>query len=57
MIWLGLGQVDGALAALERAWQERDHQMALLQVDPRLHPLRGDPGFRPLPERMRFPLV
>jgi hypothetical protein len=40
---------------LERGYQERTHWMALLQVDPRLDPLREHPRFVRLLELMAFP--
>ena len=51
----GLGRHDDALTWLERGYAERTHWMALLKVDPRLDPLRGDPRFAVLLARMAFP--
>jgi serine/threonine-protein kinase len=51
----GLGRHDDALTWLERGYAERTHWMALLKVDPRLDPLRGDPRFAALLARMAFP--
>jgi serine/threonine-protein kinase len=55
MIQVGLGDRDAALNLLEQGYRERTHWMALLQVDPRLDPLRSDPRFARLLEAMRFP--
>lgn len=49
-----LGQVDEAFHWLERAWEVRDPGMADLKVDPLLEPLKGDPRYRDLLERMGF---
>ncbi|HEU5169642.1 MAG TPA: protein kinase [Gemmatimonadales bacterium] len=51
----GLGRLDDAIVWLEKAHAERTHWMALLQVDPRLDPLRADPRFKRLLATMRFP--
>jgi serine/threonine-protein kinase len=44
-LYLGLGDVDNALAWLERAQVERDVRMTFLKVDHRWDPLRGQPRF------------
>ena len=41
-ICLGLGEKDQAFAWLERAFEERDWQMAWLAVDPFLDSVRSD---------------
>jgi hypothetical protein len=48
-----LGNVDAALQRLERALEERSHDIVFLAVDPRLDPLRGDPRFTRLARRAR----
>jgi TolB-like protein/Tfp pilus assembly protein PilF len=55
VICAGLGDTEGSLNLLERGYRERTHWMALLQVDPRLNPLRGDARFVRLLEQMGFP--
>jgi len=50
-----LGEVDEALAWLERSFAERETDLTGLAVDPRLDVLRGDPRFRELLGRMGFP--
>jgi serine/threonine-protein kinase len=55
VICAGMGDREAALDLLERGYQERTHWMALLQVDPRLDPVREHPRFSRLLEAMRFP--
>jgi eukaryotic-like serine/threonine-protein kinase len=55
VIRVGMNQHEAALELLERGYQERTHWMALLQVDPRLDPLREHPRFVRLLELMAFP--
>jgi DNA-binding winged helix-turn-helix (wHTH) protein/TolB-like protein/Tfp pilus assembly protein PilF len=49
-----LGDTDGALALLERAYREHDIRMAFLKVDARWNNLRMQPRFRALARRMRL---
>ena len=49
---LGAGQGQAALASLERACDERCDAMAYLAVDPLLDPLRAEPRFERLIERV-----
>jgi len=51
---LGLGNVDQVFAALEEAYQQRRGWMAYLNAEPLLEPVRGDPRFRELLQRMRL---
>jgi serine/threonine-protein kinase len=55
VICAGLGDRDAALDLLEKGYQERTHWMALLQVDPRLDPLRDSARFRRVLDSMGFP--
>ena len=48
----GLGERDEALRALERAYEERSTVLAYLLIDPRLAPLREEPRFVALAERL-----
>jgi len=48
-----LDQKDRAFAELERARSQRDTLMVLLEVDPRLDPLRSDPRYAALKSEMR----
>jgi serine/threonine-protein kinase len=47
-----LGEKDKALAALSKAYEEREFFITLLKVDPRLDPLREDPRFQELLKRV-----
>ncbi len=49
-----LGRPAEALDHLERAYEERDGLLAVLRVWPSLDPLRGEPRFKALVERMGF---
>jgi len=53
-IYLGLGDTSAATEWLERAFDERAHQLAWIKVDPRLDPLRGTATFDRLLERMKL---
>jgi serine/threonine-protein kinase len=55
VIHAGLGEHGTALDWLERAFAERNGWMVYLDVAPSLDPLRGEPRFRRLLARMRFP--
>ncbi|HUQ82229.1 MAG TPA: protein kinase [Gemmatimonadaceae bacterium] len=54
-ILIGLGDVDGAIDWLERAYADRRGWLAYLRVNPILDPLRGHPRFEEVVGRMRFP--
>jgi TolB-like protein/tetratricopeptide (TPR) repeat protein len=47
-----IGDNERAIAELERAYEERDGFIILLNVDPRLDPLRGDPRFQALVKKI-----
>lgn len=51
-IHLGLGEVDRALACLEKAYQERCSDLIWLKMDPRTKPLHTDRRFRSLLSRL-----
>ncbi len=51
-IHAALGEQDEAFRWLERALSERDEEMALIKVDPRLDSLRSDARFTPLVGRV-----
>ena len=53
-VHLALGDRDGALDLLERAFVERDVRMPFLRTDARWTPLREEPRFKALLQEMRF---
>jgi len=50
-----LGNRELALAALERAYEIKDAGLTSMVVDPWLDPLRNEPRFRAISEKMDFP--
>ena len=51
----GLNDASEAIAWLQRAFQERDPMMVFLNVEPTWKNLHGEPRFRTLLKKMRFP--
>jgi serine/threonine-protein kinase len=51
---IGLQDYDQAFEWLNKAYEDRDEEMMNLKVDPVLDPLRNDPRFRTLLQRMRL---
>ncbi len=54
-IYVRLGDLDQALAWLEKAYDKHDSNMYRLKVSPKWDPLRDDPRFQDLLRRMNFP--
>ncbi len=54
-VHVGLGEIDEAFVWLEKAFENREHYLTELNVDPRWDPLRGDPRFDDLIRRMGLP--
>jgi TolB-like protein/Tfp pilus assembly protein PilF len=50
-----LGEKDRAISLLEQGYEERDAELAYLNVWPLFDPLRDDPRFQALVRRMNFP--
>jgi serine/threonine protein kinase/Flp pilus assembly protein TadD len=54
VIYLGLGQNERAIAALEDAYRERSTLLGYLKMDPRFDPLRSDARFQDLLSRIHL---
>ncbi|HEY4256792.1 MAG TPA: tetratricopeptide repeat protein [Candidatus Udaeobacter sp.] len=53
IVYLGLGQREQALSALEKSYEDRNgNNLEYIRVDPFLGPLRGDPRFEALAEKI-----
>jgi TolB-like protein/DNA-binding winged helix-turn-helix (wHTH) protein len=55
MVHIGLGDAHRSFEWLEKAFEARDWQMALLNVEPAFDGLRSDPRFAALVERVGLP--
>ena len=56
LLYLSLGQKDGAISALEQGYAERDgDDIGTIKVDPLLDSLRGDPRFEALVQKVVVP--
>jgi tetratricopeptide (TPR) repeat protein len=53
-VHLALGDKDQAIEWLRKSYAERDNWMTQLKVDPVMDPLRSDPRFQELMQKMRF---
>jgi len=56
IIYAGLGEKDRAFERLERAYEERNHGLVELKVEPMLDGLRSDPRFTDLLQRIGLAL-
>ena len=57
LVYAGLKDNDQAFEWLERSYQVRDKGLTYLMVDPCLDPLRSDPRFHSLLQRVGFPTI
>ena len=55
ILYLGLGDKEGAFQSLEKAYAERDLQLQNLKSDPRYDDLHNDPRFADLVRRVGLP--
>jgi TolB-like protein/Tfp pilus assembly protein PilF len=56
LIYVGLGQKEEAIRFLEQTYEDRDgYNLAFLQIDQFLDPLRGDPRFEALVQKVFVP--
>lgn len=54
-IYAQMGDKDRAFAALDRAWKIRDSGLLRLKTDPYMDPLRSDPRFAALLDKLNYP--
>jgi len=52
---LGLGKNDLATTWLEKAFADRSNGLVFAKVEPELDPLRSDPRFIALEQKLNFP--
>ena len=52
LLYLGLGDKNEALRWLEQSYQDRFPEITRIKVEPLLDPLRGDPRFQALAEKV-----
>jgi tetratricopeptide (TPR) repeat protein len=55
LVYLGLGENSQAIDWLEKAYEERSTWMGWLKVEPIYDPIRSDPRFQALYQKMNFP--
>jgi TolB-like protein/DNA-binding winged helix-turn-helix (wHTH) protein/Tfp pilus assembly protein PilF len=55
VLYVGLGDKEGAMASLERAYAAHDLQLQTLKIDSHFDTLRSDPRFQDLVRRVGFP--
>jgi tetratricopeptide (TPR) repeat protein len=53
--YAALGDKDAAFAELEKSFENRDWFLNRMKVDPFMDPLRGDPRFDAMVERLNLP--
>jgi TolB-like protein/Flp pilus assembly protein TadD len=54
LAWTGVGDFDSAFASLSCACDERDPALMMLTTEPRFSPMRDDPRYGPLIDRLGF---
>ena len=54
-VYAQTGDKDRAFRALDRAWEIRDSGLLRLKTDPYIEPLRSDPRYAALLQKMNFP--
>jgi len=54
LVYIGLGDSNRAIEWLEKAYEERDHTLVALKIDPAYLPMRSDPRFIALLRRIRL---
>jgi hypothetical protein len=54
-VYLGLGKNETAMTWLEKAYADRSNGLVFLKVEPELDPLRSNPRFVALQQKLNFP--
>ncbi len=54
-IYAGLGEKDQTFACLEKAYEQRDPKLVIVNASPLFDPLRSDPRFQDLLRRVGLP--
>jgi len=57
LVYTGLGDRDGAIRWLEKAYKERSDFLLVLNVDPLFDGIRSDPRFQDILRRMNFQIT
>jgi hypothetical protein len=55
MLHVGLDNIEQAFEFLEEAYEEHADRMSWVNVNPVFDPIRSDPRFQSLIQRMNFP--
>jgi TolB-like protein/Tfp pilus assembly protein PilF len=55
IVYLGLGKNETAMTWLEKAYADRSNGLVFLKVEPELDPLRSNPRFVALQQKLNFP--
>jgi tetratricopeptide (TPR) repeat protein len=55
IVYVALGKKDLAMNWLDKAFVERANGLVFLKVEPELDPLRSDPRFIALQQKLNFP--
>ena len=53
-VYISLGEIESAFEWLEKAYEERSRALVFLKVEPRLDPIRSDPRFKTLLDKMNL---
>ncbi len=56
IVYLGLGDDEGAMDWLEKAFADRSNGLVFMRVEPELDHVRSNPRFLALQQRLKFPL-
>ncbi|MFC2165404.1 tetratricopeptide repeat protein [Acidobacteriota bacterium] len=53
-VYISLGEIDSAFEWLQKAFEEKSRALVYLKVEPRLDPIRSDPRFKTLLNKMNL---